>query len=157
MSKDTLTKAGGLAPLVEQFDAFGNTGEPVTTPTPRARRTDPATSHAAARGAGRGLTLAQLAVLDVLQYVSADGRVVMHEELIAKFAARRSRAVSCAWYPDLTDSSVRTRCKELVTSGYVRHVDDTGVNARGRKCARWACTPYGQAYDIDLARAQAKL
>jgi hypothetical protein len=143
------TETTGLPHVDEQLDALAV----VDTPRPRARHTDPPTSHAAARAASRGLTLAQLAVLDCFR-ASTIASVLIHDELIARYGARAARTIKCEWYPDLTDSSIRTRCKELVTLGYVRHVDDAGVNDRGRKCARWACTPDGGVVDVDALRAR---
>jgi hypothetical protein len=161
MTKPDTEQLDALAAAFPPTGALAPSAFPPTTAAdlPRARVTDPPTSHAAARAARRGVTIAQLAVLDVFQWCRREAprteSVMTHEMLIRRYDSGRRRVARRAWYPDITESSVRTRCKELVAHGYVQHVDDGGVNDRGRKCARWACTTLGQVYDIELARAQA--
>lgn len=138
---DTATAAAARA----QLDAFAET---TRADQPRARVTDPATSHAAAVRARRGLTVKQLAVLDLLQ---ATAGPASYDELIARYNRNRSRGRP-AWYPPQTDSGIRTRAKELRDAGYVCHVDDAGTTEAGGRAARWAPTPDGQMVDVDAAR-----
>lgn len=146
------TKGTGLptAARAEQLNAFGP--EPGAAHVgPVARKTDPPTSKRAAVRASKGLSGKQLAVLDTFQRAS---HPMTHEQLIERFRARLARISAARWYPVLGESSIRTRCKELVTLGYVRHVDDAGFTASGGRSARWAITPSGGALDVDAERAR---
>lgn len=150
--EDDRHKGGGLprAAAIEQLNAFGV--EPGAADVgPATRTTDPATSRAGALRAADGLTMKQLAVLDAFQPFA---QPLTHELLISRYAARRARLASAEWYPALTDSSIRTRCKELETLGYVTHVDDSGTTSTGGKCGRWAASWRGRAVDIRGIRAE---
>jgi hypothetical protein len=137
-------------------DLFGTPAPSATHVHPATRSTDPETSRRAATRARRNFTVKQLAVLHTFQAARASAAPVLtYDELVERFEKHRQRRRDCAWYPALTDSSIRTRCKELRDLGYVQHVDDTGVTKSGGMCARWAITPSGQALDVDAKRASA--
>jgi hypothetical protein len=101
-------------------------------PEPRARSTDPETSHEAAARAKRNLTQKQRNVLDGLRTLARAGATqVMDEELVAHMAVVM---------PGLTQSSVRTRRKELVALGYVKDSGRKGETSAGGKSIRWELT-----------------
>lgn len=143
------TKGGGLptAARSEQHNIFG--AEPGDSRVgPVARTTDRATSHTAAKRAARGLTEKQLAVLDTFQRVGAI-YVLTHETLIEAYHRRRADVPECSWYPTLTDSSVRTRCSELVELKYVYALDDQkGKTRAGSACTLWKLTERGKLADV---------
>ena len=96
-----------------------------------ARRTDPSTSHEAARSI-RDVPLNQRAVFDVL---GAFGPLI-DEDLISHY----DRSVVMWNNPQQSDSGIRTRRKELVDMGLVF---DSGVKGRtegGRASIRWEAT-----------------
>lgn len=154
------TKGGGLPTAANDAthpDLFGDPAPGAGHVGPATRSTDPATSHAAARRAADRLTNKQLAVLDTFQRgkrntTDTSAAVMTHEQLVEKYNTIRRRVTSCGWFPPLTDSSIRTRCKELVTLGYVQHVDDAGRTAAGGAAARWAITPAGNNIDVTTKR-----
>lgn len=71
----------------------------------RARRTDPATSHAAARSVGE-LTDNQRAVMVVMRVL---GRPVLDEELVREYLAR----YKALKLPQQSESGIRSRRSEL--------------------------------------------
>lgn len=143
-------KGGGLprATALEQGDIFGAVPGAGDV-GPATRSGDPATSRAAARRAARGLTDKQLAVLEAYQMSPT---ALTHETLVELYRARRHQLAVAAWYPTLTDSSVRTRSRELVTLGYVELVDDYGRTAAGGRAQRWRVSARGVAVNIETER-----
>jgi len=106
---------------------------------PRARNTDPSTSHEAAAKVAKRAPTIRTAVLDTLRlYFPRPERFTL-EEVVAVYRRRVERGAA----PRTTDSSVRTRVSELVTLGEVR---DTGekivlyTSRAGRRCILWELT-----------------
>lgn len=107
----------------------------MSTPAPLARRTDPATSHAAAETARRRRTLVRTSVLAVL--LEHPGGLT-HDELIR---AHRAHAAASPSWPDATDSSIRTRCHELVRDQLVEPIPNVYRKTRaGRRSRIWRAT-----------------
>lgn len=149
-------KGGGLprASEIDQGNLFGK--QPGAADVgPATRASHPITSHRAASKAADKLTTKQLAVLDVLQRMRG---APTHEEVVREYRERRMGARSsyavhagwyaADWYPDLTDSSIRTRTKELVALGYVQKQDENGKSDRGNKATRWTLTAAGVLVDV---------
>lgn len=113
---------------------------PGTTRRPRARKTDPATSHAASARAARGLTTKQRAVLSMFHKY---GR--LHDEaLIAFYREIRTEQLGLGYgeqVPDMSDSSIRTRRAELVTLGRLRDTGHQSTTARGGATTVWELVP----------------
>lgn len=143
------TKGGGLprASAIDQGNLFGR--EPGAADIgPATRASHPITSHRAAAKAARKLTQKQLAVLDVLQRMRG---APTHEEIVREYRDRRDSGApmyEAEWYPDLTDSSIRTRTKELAALGYVQVQDENGRSSRGNKAQRWTLTAAGVLVDV---------
>lgn len=97
-----------------------------------ARRTDPETSHAAARSVA-DLTGKQQAVLDLLR---ASGPMT-DEQLIDAY--RQSAGLSSALWPEQSESGIRTRRSELARRGLVESVG-TASTRSGRTCRVWCPT-----------------
>lgn len=95
------------------------------TLTPRARASDPQTSHAAAASVTE-LTEKQQAVLAVIQEYGP----MTHEYLVYRYHG---------WtrLPFQTDSGIRTRCKELVRLGQVVDTGERREISTGRKTIVW--------------------
>ena len=112
-----------------------------STTGPRARRGDRATSHAATRAASRGLTGKQRVVLSLFR-LHGD----MHDEaLVADYKTERHRQLMVGaglLFPDLTDSSIRTRRAELVTLGRLRDSGRTTTTQRGGETTVWELAPW---------------
>lgn len=107
---------------------FDNAGEP----TAYARRTDPQTSHEAARSIRSDkLRRSQEAVLDVLMNLGGSATDV---ELIERYAE-----VAQHWVPmpRQSDSGIRTRRSELVTAGRVIDSGERAILPSGRKAIIW--------------------
>lgn len=98
----------------------------MTTIDPRARITDPETSHAAAAAATSSAGDCRANVLAILLQ-HPDG--LTHEELIEEYRARR--------YPAHTDSGIRTRCRELYATGQVVRGDVYRKTNTGRQSIVW--------------------
>jgi hypothetical protein len=140
------TKGGGLAraSAIDQEELFGS--KPGAGDVgPATRASHPITSHRAAGKAADKLTLKQLAVADVLQRIKG---TPTHEEIVREYGERRADTRAADWYPWLTDSSVRTRVKELVALGYVEKHDEAGRSARGNAATRWKLTAAGVLLDV---------
>lgn len=145
------TKGTGLPNAVreQQHDMFGKPpGDGRVGPV--ARTTDPSTSHDAAKRAALNLTVKMLAVLDCLRTM---GRALpTHEQVVSAYGYRFARgddpAKLAAWYPHMTDSSIRTRVSELVTLGYVQKYDEQGRTQAGGRASRWCVTDAGRALDV---------
>lgn len=89
-----------------------------------ARRTDPATSHAAAASVAPKAPRVRERVLEILH---EHGPLTL-DALIGK---HRSAEVFKGW-PPASDSSIRTRCSELVRDGLAEPVsDDVGQSSMG--------------------------
>lgn len=99
----------------------------------RARTTDPETSHQAARSVDPGR------IREMRQQVLVLFRVLgpmTQRKLVEQYQARYDK--------DASDSSIRTRCHELVEGG---HVKDTGRKERlpsGRCAVVWAAKEGGR-------------
>jgi hypothetical protein len=102
-----------------------------TPPGPRARRTDPATSHAAARRLG-DLRETQLLVLELFAEVGP-----MHDELMIAMYRHRPR-------PLQSDSGLRTRRRELYDQQLLRANGETATTECGRASAVWEITDNGR-------------
>jgi hypothetical protein len=104
--------------------------------TPRARSTDPGTSHAAARSI-KGVTLPnQRAVLRVFRELHAFGGMT-DEELLAQYRAH-ARSLSL---PNQSDSGLRTRRRELTDAGYLRDSGLTKILPSRRRAIVWELSP----------------
>jgi hypothetical protein len=98
--------------------------------SPRARRTDPATSHAAAQSVG-DLRESQRAVLATfLQHGP------MHDEKLE---------VRYPQQPRQSESGLRTRRRELVDLGLLRDSGTTTLTVHGRSTTIWELTDQGRA------------
>lgn len=93
-----------------------------------ARTTDPDTSHAAARKAATKCAALRAEILEVLE----EQGDLTHDELILEINAR----AFAAGEPPSSPSSVRTRCKELVTAGRVRAVT-VSVSRMNNRAKTW--------------------
>lgn len=99
------------------------------TITPSARRTDPQTSHLAARSV-TGLPHRQAAILEAFKAV---GRPMTHQQLVAVYGQMFAQGR----VPYQSESGIRTRCCELVDLG---RVVDSGERSRlcsGRLAIVW--------------------
>lgn len=102
------------------------------------RTGDPWTSHAAAAGVTPSMDTVRARVLSILAKPwAAEG--LTHDQLIAEY---RRHADRLGW-PPASDSSIRTRCNELLKDGEVEAVPDTAGRSRfGRPSLLWrAVTP----------------
>lgn len=93
---------------------------------PRARRTDPVTSHYAARRVDADVSESIRA--RVLHVLRTRGPAT-HEEILAVFADK-------GW--DGSPSGVRTRCRELASAGMVRDTGQIRQTQCGRASVVWA-------------------
>lgn len=98
----------------------------MTTVDPRARITDPETSHAAADSASKSASDCRANVLAILLQRPAG---LTHEELIDEYRARD--------LPPHSDSGIRTRCRELYAQGQVVRGDVYRKTAAGRQSIVW--------------------
>lgn len=96
---------------------------------PRARKTDPSTSHQAARSVKK-LLEKQCAVLMLLKQHPLG---LTLEELVTNLTYRQ-RLGKAKWQ---SDSGIRTRCSELVTLGYVVPSGIKRVTRSGRRAIVW--------------------
>lgn len=103
-------------------------------PTPLARKTDPMTSHAAAADVAPRRVTVKWAVLAVFNGAPDAQAGVTHDQLIALYRKYQPRL---GW-PMASDSSIRTRCRELVRDGLVVEVKDAGAKSNyGRRAILW--------------------
>lgn len=103
-----------------------------------ARATDPATSHAAAAKVRPLRTTVRSRVQAILAATAAGRNGMTHDEIIAAY---RRYSLRLGW-PSASDSSIRTRCKELERDGLVQRVptEDGAALGRsrfGRPSVRW--------------------
>lgn len=101
-----------------------------------ARRTDPGTSHAAAASISpRKMSTVRSRVLALLNGARAvKNGGLTHDEIIAEY---KGHALRLGW-PPASDSSIRTRCKELWRDGEVELVEDSAGKSRfGRDALLW--------------------
>lgn len=99
-----------------------------------ARKTDPNTSHKAARSQRpQKLTAIRNLVYCTLKGVGKEG--LTHEEL-------------CARLPTIPASSVRTRCRELVEQGLVQDSGQRRPTRHGRESIIWRLTEEGNPNDF---------
>lgn len=96
--------------------------------SPRARATDPATSHAAAASV-TNLTEKQNDIRNILHAFGP----YTHEELIHMYRICEKRGT----VQKQTDSGIRTRCSELVKLGLVEPTEETRIMSTGRKACVW--------------------
>lgn len=97
-------------------------------PEPRARRTDRATSHAAARSV-RGQTETHARILEVLDA----GPPATDEQIASRYQA----AAAMQGWPPVSPSGLRSRRAELVDMGLVEDSGLRGRTASGRACTVW--------------------
>src|SRR3954452_6198031 len=95
-----------------------------------ARRTDPQTSHDAARSV-KNLGHDQARVLALIR----DGGPMTDEDIWQQHVYRRE-AMPFTWKP-MSVSGMRTRRGELVRLGLVEKHDAEGLTRTGRACIRW--------------------
>lgn len=108
--------------MAEQLSLFG---EP---PTPaRARRTDPATSHAAARRVTTKAQSVRAHVADLLRAAWPDG--LTHDQIIGRYR----RTID----PHVRESTVRTRVSELVEAGEVEAAGTVTTSGTTRALTLW--------------------
>lgn len=100
---------------------------------PRARKTDPATSHRAAKRAGEKLTWAQQSVLECFQQYGKNG--LTDPELIVAYG-KGSMSAGNNW-PMQTGSGVRTRRHELAMMKDSK-IEAIGEVGKGRQFTVWA-------------------
>lgn len=101
------------------------------TKSPRARKTDPQTSHAAARSV-EGLRQRQSAVLSLLREYGP----ATHNQLIMRYIA----AIQGGHVPIQSESGIRTRCCELVDLGRVVDSGQRVTLCSGRRAIVWKVT-----------------
>jgi hypothetical protein len=101
----------------------------VAKPTPVARRTDPATSHAAARSVGDTGTIRAR----ILELIRTEGPVT--DEELVELIERRHPGTA-------TPSGIRTRRKELVDMGYLEDSGQRDTTRAGRQAAIWQPNGY---------------
>ena len=101
---------------------------------PRARTTDPQTSHSASASV-RQSTVRRLRLL-IIQILEDNNKPMSDEEIYGY--------IDWLTYEPVSPSSFRTRRSELVDRGVVRAADRKGVTAAGRACTRWELTPQQQ-------------
>lgn len=108
------------------------------TDEPRARRTDPDTSHAAAASVHQPQTQRDR-VLQLLEDAHTEGLDgITHQELKDRYKT----AMKDRGWPDAAGGGIRTRCRELANQGKVRQVKDRrGTTAFGRESLLWAYIP----------------
>jgi hypothetical protein len=102
-------------------------------PIAHARRTDPQTSHDAARSV-TNLRPRQVAVLDLVLLLCP----VTDPDLVEAYQTR-SR-IDPDRYPRQSESGIRTRRSELVTLGYVEDSTHRATLPTGRKATMWTAT-----------------
>ena len=97
------------------------------------RTGDPETSHMAAAVVGPSIRTVRARVLLLLSGADADNGLT-HDELIALY---RKYGARLGWRP-ASDSSIRTRCSELVRDGEAERVPDAEARSRfGRPAVLW--------------------
>lgn len=102
------------------------------TPQAHARRTDPKTSHDAAKSVN--VTEGQQLILDALEYIHIEGLEPATSQEIRELIDRRGERIS--------ESGVRTSLTELVRAGKVEIADREGLTPSGRHCTRyWLALP----------------
>lgn len=102
-----------------------------STTAPLVRTTDPDTSREAAASTRHNRTRVREGVYEAIR---AALRPVTHDEIIRYY---RQCVTDCRW-PAATDSSIRTRCHELVVQGVVEVVDgEYGTSPTGRRARLW--------------------
>jgi RNase adaptor protein for sRNA GlmZ degradation len=92
---------------------------------PKARLTDPITSHEAAESVGN-LTATKQAILDLLKLPATD------EELVNRYQS----VVRLGLAPQASPSGIRSRRHELAEINLVKQID-YGKSAMGRKAIVW--------------------
>lgn len=103
---------------------------------PRARGTDPATSHRAAKRAGEKLTWSQQSVMECMEHLRTRGvEYVTDPDLIAAY--KRGLAHIDNNWPWQSDSGLRTRRHELVEAEKLEAVGEE-KGPSGRTFTRWA-------------------
>ena len=117
---------------------------------PRARATDPQTSHRAAERAENTLTLKQLAVLDLFRWLEPFVITPIDERVVFEYRQRRHVV---DWYPAQSESGLRTRRHELVERGYLEDSGEKGKTSGGSPSIRWRLTQAGRDFDINHFRA----
>jgi len=109
---------------------------------PRARNTDPGTSHAAAAKVAPMVTTVRSRVLGILTAAPEARDGLTHDQLIVLY---RKYATRLGW-PMASDSSIRTRCNELVRDGEVEKVPDGDGRSRfGNAALLWRAVPVQKA------------
>ena len=95
---------------------------------PKARLTDPITSHEAASSV-TGLTATKRAILDLLKYPATDEELVNRYQSIARIGLA----------PMASPSGIRSRRHELHTAGFVKPLDYS-KSLTGRRAILWGLT-----------------
>lgn len=102
---------------------------------PRARNTDPETSHAAARSV-RHVTQNQMAVMMAFQ----GSGPMTDEQLLVDYEGRRHGRFGRQNYPKQSESGLRSRRSELTNMGYLHDTGLRGTTASGRSAIVWRAT-----------------
>jgi hypothetical protein len=118
---------------VSQVDLFG----PVpgtASPAPKARRADPATSHAAAAALTEAqVSAVQAAILDLFR---RHGPQADHQWIPTYFRLAAEGEV-----PPHSESGLRTRRRELVDAGHLRDSHRTAPTLGGHPAVVWELPP----------------
>lgn len=102
------------------------------------RGTDPWTSHAAAADVAPSITTVRSRVHSILVGAPEARDGITHDGLITLY---RKYALRLGW-PPASDSSIRTRCHELVIDGVAEQVPDAPGKSRfGRAALLWRAVP----------------
>jgi hypothetical protein len=99
-----------------------------------ARNTDPDTSHEAAAKAVRR----RPRVRDAVYLILSEQGPLTHDDLINAY--RRNMLTVQGW-PPASESSIRTRCSELVEDGLVVVADEGASSRLGNRARLWRAVP----------------
>lgn len=106
---------------------------------PLARQSDPETSRQAAESIVPHIRQSQMAVLDVIRRYP-DGLSLEHlVEEYRSYSRNYTHGI-----PMQSDSGIRTRCRELVTLGFVEDSGERTTTASNRKAVVWKVTEKGR-------------
>lgn len=108
------------------------TGKPLPNAPGRARSTDPETSKEAARQVEPRSGTQRAIVLDVIRNARRYGAT--HEEVVQAVRVIR---------PNVSDSGIRTRTKELVDAGFVVDSTERRKTSRGLDSIVWTHIDFG--------------
>lgn len=102
-------------------------------PPPAARATDPATSWDAAHAQAQRAPRIREHVLDTIRHHWPHRKGFTHQDLVYAYQRRARRGT----VPPATESSIRTRCSELVRAGLVEDSGQRHLVAGRRAMTLW--------------------